>query len=194
MATVQIGNIQAIDVRDEFPDVNTPSIYYAQRSLADIDAKVLHHSVTNPALDPYQSLQAIYASHRRQGWPGIGYHLLISRDGRIFLAGGAETVRAQVLGRNETSIGVCLLGDFTYATPDLRQLVAAGRLSRELDLALGRELPLYGHRGYALPGRGTACPGDTWPLWWPLVFTPKAEPWWTKLDSRVSGDSPLRLD
>ena len=194
MATVQIGNIQAIDVRDQFPDVNTPDSRYATRELAAIDALVLHHSVTNPALDPLQSLQSIYDSHRRQGWPGIGYHLLISRDGRIFLAGGAETVRAHVFGRNETSLGVCCIGDFTDATPDLRQLVAAGRLKRELDFALGGVIPAYTHRAYALPGQGTACPGNTQQLWMPLILHGRAEPWWTTLDNKVTGDSPVRLD
>ena len=194
MATVQIGNIQVIDVRDQFPDVNTPDSHYDVRDLASIDAKVLHHSVTNPALDPLQSLQSIYDSHRRQGWPGIGYHLIISRDGRIFLAGGAETIRAHVFGRNETSIGVCLIGDFTSATPDLRQLVAAGRLFRELDFALGGAIPAYTHRAYALPGHGTACPGDTHPLWLPLIVAAKAEPWWATLDNKVTGDSPVWLD
>ncbi len=194
MATVQIGHLQVIDVRDQFPDVNTPDSYYGVRDLAAIDAKIFHHSVTNPSLDPLQSLQAIYDSHRRQGWPGIGYHLIISRDGRIWMAGGAETIRGHVFGRNETSLGICLIGDFTSATPDLRQLVAARRLSRELDFALGRAIPSFGHRAYVLPGRGTACPGNTVYLWLPLVLDDSVEDEWSRLDSRVTGDSPVVVD
>ena len=188
MATVQIGHLNAIDVRDLYPD--DPA--YETRDLDVIDAKIIHHSVTPAWGDPLAAIAAIYASHRRQGWSGIGYHLVVGWDGRIYLAGGAETIRAGVYGRNETSYHIVLLGDFTDATPDLRQLMAARRLLAELDYSLGRFIPTYGHRGYAGPGQGTACPGNTFGFWLGLLTDPDPGGAIKDLAGHVTGADPLR--
>lgn len=190
MSTVQIGHLQVIDVRDLYPDVPA----YGARELSAIDAKIVHHSVSPAGLDPLAAIQSVYLSHRRQNWPGIGYHLLVGQDGRIFLAGGAETIRAGVWGRDETSYHICLLGDFTTATPDLRQLVALRRLLAEIDYALGNTIPTFGHRDYALPGQGTACPGNTHLFWMPLATDPSAGEAIADLEQGVTGADPVFME
>lgn len=48
--------------------------------------------------------------HRAQGWYCIGYHYVIRRDGTIEEGRDREVIGAHVVGFNENSVGICLVG------------------------------------------------------------------------------------
>ena len=48
--------------------------------------------------------------HKQRGWTGIGYHYVITRDGRIEFGRPHDTVGAHVKGHNDDSVAVCLVG------------------------------------------------------------------------------------
>lgn len=59
--------------------------------------------------------------HRSKGWNGIGYHGLITPDGLIWLGRDINEVGAHTQGKNGTSIGLCLLGNFDIEYPTSEQ-------------------------------------------------------------------------
>lgn len=137
-----------------------------KRALTDINYLVVHHSAV--AVD--SSAEAIAAYHiDHNGWPGIGYHFLIHWDGRIEYVADISEIRYNVASRNHEVVGICLVGNWMAESPPDPALHSARTLTAALRAVLGRELPLVGHRDIALPGHGTACPGDTWPNWQPEV-------------------------
>jgi hypothetical protein len=117
---------------------------------------------------PEDTLRKIDIQHRKQigrkGEPGacIGYHFLISRDGRVFEGRPLKYRGAHAGGdNNERNIGVCLLGNFQD-----HQVPAAQRdkLIQVLDrLRTTYGIPrdqVMGHRDFNPPGNHhTDCPG-----------------------------------
>ena len=89
------------------------------------DKIILHHAAGKG------SVSAIHASHKKQGWAGIGYHFYIRTDGKIYQGRPVDTVGAHCLNHNSTTIGICFEGNFceTRPTPELiesgKQLVSA---------------------------------------------------------------------
>jgi N-acetylmuramoyl-L-alanine amidase len=73
-----------------------------------ISLLVVHCSDT----DDTQNLSAIdiHKMHLRFGWDGIGYHKIINRSGKIENGRPEYWVGAHVKGKNEISLGVCLIG------------------------------------------------------------------------------------
>ena len=56
----------------------------------------------------------IHNMHLGFGWDGVGYHKVIKRDGTI-LSGRPEFWQgAHVKGKNDVSLGVCLIGRDTF--------------------------------------------------------------------------------
>lgn len=110
-----------------------------------------HHSATT-------SGDAISFSHYHVdtlGWPSVGYHFVIPRDGTIQWANSVDRVSYNV-GRNNTPIvGICVVGNgsFTMAQEVSYQLLVA---------ALRKDYPgMRNHRGHnEFDGhRSNACPG-----------------------------------
>ena len=54
--------------------------------------------------------QDIHKMHLSFGWDGVGYHKIINRSGRIENGRPEYWVGAHVRGKNEISLGVCLIG------------------------------------------------------------------------------------
>lgn len=52
----------------------------------------------------------IHKMHLGFGWDGIGYHKIINRSGKIEDGRPEYWVGAHVKGKNEISLGVCLIG------------------------------------------------------------------------------------
>lgn len=72
------------------------------------DYIVWHCSATNPE----QTVGAdwIDGLHRRKGWNGIGYQLVIKRNGRLEPGEPLGNRGAHVKGFNHNSVGVCMIG------------------------------------------------------------------------------------
>ena len=69
---------------------------------------VVHCSDT----DNSQNLSAadIHQMHLEFGWDGIGYHKIINRSGKIEHGRPEYWIGAHVKGKNQNSLGVCLIG------------------------------------------------------------------------------------
>jgi hypothetical protein len=123
----------------------------------------IHHTVTptNDSMSPQARLRQIQAFHMNtRGWCDIGYNYLMSRDGRVWRARGAQTVGAHVANANTGNVGISVMGTYTSTAPTETQMCSAAKLLRRLNMdfsgiALNRT-DVKGHRQFG----GTVCPGD----------------------------------
>lgn len=103
------------------------------------------------------------------GWPDIGYHFLIDRDGKIYRGAAEDRIGTHVGGQNTGNLGINLLGQYQppsalgipAAEPTDAALKSAGHLIRYLadkyNIDVKRSV-VQGHREN--PGQSTSCPGD----------------------------------
>jgi hypothetical protein len=129
---------------------------YAQRDFASLRYIVVHHSATSPDVP----LEAIALYHvEKRGWPGIGYHFVITAEGKIYQTNEADRASYHCAGLNEASIGVCLLGNYVQSWPPEPQLESLKALLRYL-LIVYEIAPsnIIGHKEV----RPTTCPGTWW--------------------------------
>lgn len=56
------------------------------------------------------SVETIHNMHLRNGWSGIGYHYLITVDGKVWQGRPDDTVGAHAAPQNHNSIGICYVG------------------------------------------------------------------------------------
>lgn len=112
---------------------------------------IFHHALADKA-----SADEIKKWHLGRGWDDIGYHYVIRKNGKIESGRALQLQGAHAIGRNETSIGVCLEGDFRKYQPTMHQLEACYRLYDCLCQVYLKELEVEFHR--PLIGN-TGCPG-----------------------------------
>lgn len=132
----------------------------------------VHHSVTTmPAnateADERLHIQTIDRYHASLGWGGFGYTAVAFPSGRSYQCGDLDSQRAHVKGRNHELIGVVAIGTFTDKLPAEPQLNAIAECLSAFRGAFG-SLPVKGHSAWALPGEGTACPGQLGSVGWDL--------------------------
>ncbi len=72
------------------------------------EAVVWHCSATPPSEDIGSAQIDIW--HKAKGWDGIGYALVIRRDGRLECGEDFKKAAAHVKGWNNKSVGICLIG------------------------------------------------------------------------------------
>lgn len=157
-----VGSLQNNAVSQYYP--------YAERPLANVRYLVIHHSAGNP-VNPPASLAEGHINRDGggvNGYPGIGYHYVITGDGKIYRTQRLETHSFHVGGstdgvsNNGASVGVCLGGSFMgSAAPTTAQILSC----RALVGWLRERLPgvvVKKHRDF----NATDCPGDTWASWW----------------------------
>ncbi len=133
----------------------------------------IHHTFSqNSSSSGYEArLRSFQAYHMdTRGWCDIGYHFLVTDDGRIWEGRAAGLLGAHVANNNTGNVGVSWVGCFhagacdgisAAQTPPQAMIDAGG-------LILGRLSKLYGiglstssvkpHRGHS--GASTECPGD----------------------------------
>ncbi len=119
----------------------------------------IHHTVTptNDTVSPEVRLRGIQHYHMdTRGWCDIGYHFLVSRDGRVWQGRDERLVGAHVAGHNTGNAGISFMGTYSRDAATEDQLRAAGRLVAWLHQTYGVSLDLYGHRDLGQ----TECPGD----------------------------------
>ena len=73
---------------------------------------MIHHSATD---DGSPEAYARYHVQTR-GWPGIGYHFVIQKDGGIYQTNRLDTISYHVSGQNTNSIGICGTGKWAAFT------------------------------------------------------------------------------
>ncbi len=158
----ELGN-KFIDLRDSIPGDSYNFSWV--RPLSQVNYLAIHHSATSPAQTPEDIANFHINSN---GWGGIGYHFVISKDGIVYYVGDIGTARANVANLNEQVIGICLTGNFTDVEPTEEQLDSAKKLCNFLinypDLVNVKSRDVVkAHK--ELPNQSTTCPGDTWTLW-----------------------------
>lgn len=126
----------------------------------------VHHTVGSNAVQDEAgeraTIRAIDAQHVTLGFGGFGYHNIVFPSGRAYHCG--EGQRAHVAKRNHELRGTVLSGTFTDVQPGEAQLQGLREvLLREMAT---KPVEIRGHREWALPGQGTACPGVVVPRDW----------------------------
>jgi len=75
------------------------------------DYIVLHCSATRPSQDI--DAKEIDRWHRARGWLKIGYHFVITREGKQEIGRELNEIGAHAKGYNHKSVGICLVGGVT---------------------------------------------------------------------------------
>ncbi len=124
----------------------------------------IHHTVTpnNDSASPESRLRGIQSYHQgTQGWCDIGYHLLISQDGRAWEGRPADLLGTHVGSNNTNTLGISFMGTFTSVTPNNKMLCTGAKLIDWAVKTFGiprNRNAIWGHRQF--PKNSTACPGD----------------------------------
>ena len=154
------------------PELNSKFVDYREQIWGDsfswIDERradlikylVIHHSVTPHEKSP----DDIALIHKNKGWGGIGYHFVITKDGKVWYVGDVSTERANTGGYNDVVIGICMVGDFTKHLPSDEQIVSCHQLCKyfldqpQWPLLNDWKENIVGHKELVK----TACPGTSW--------------------------------
>lgn len=90
---------------------------YRRRTRSEIRNIAIHHSATTSG-----SAEAFARYHVNElGWPGIGYHYVVNKNGSIDWCHDPEVVSFHVGNSNQRAIGICMVGDFRTQTLDQPQ-------------------------------------------------------------------------
>lgn len=129
-----------------------------QRSKTEYIA--IHCSATPENLDI--GAKEIDKWHRAQGWSCIGYHYVIRRDGTVEEGRDREVIGAHVVGFNEVSLGICLVGGVDANDPKKAennytqaQFDSLKQLLDKLKVVY-QQAKIQGHRDF--PNVKKACP------------------------------------
>lgn len=154
-----------IDIRESLPGDSFNWSWV--RPLSQVKYLAIHHSASPDTQTPIEI--ANYHT-RSNGWGGIGYHFVITKDGTVYYVGDIATARANVANLNEQVIGICLVGNFTSGrVPTAEQIDSTHKLcdffiNNYPDFSgINSWEAISGHK--ELPGQATTCPGDDWPSW-----------------------------
>lgn len=121
--------------------------------MRDLTHIVIHHSASARNTT---TVALIDQWHRARGFDGVGYHFVITSDGKTHAGRHIDRPGAHVAGHNADTIGICVVGDNTK--PGERWNPAqVTALLRTIDMlrAIHPVLKVVGHRDLA----PTECPG-----------------------------------
>jgi N-acetylmuramoyl-L-alanine amidase len=123
---------------------------YGKRNLSQIKYIVIHHS----AADGFTAFD--YALwHLKRGWPGIGYHYVIEKDGKVNQTNELDTISYHAKDHNTASIGISLSGNLSKHAPSAQQMESLIALIKEIKGKVGQSIQVRGHREL----QATECPG-----------------------------------
>ena len=86
----------------------------------NISSLVVHCSDTDDNL--LLEAKDIHDMHLGFGWDGIGYHKIICRNGEVQNGRPEFWMGAHVKGKNDSSLGVCLIGRNTFTSEQFQSL------------------------------------------------------------------------
>ena len=108
------------------------------------------------------TVEDVHRLHQNNGWPGIGYHFLVSLNGFIWQGTPLHLLGTHVANGNSGRIGIAFEGrydDQTRVMPDA-QFNAGVWLIKYVQSLNGNRLRVLGHRDL----NPTACPGRFFPM------------------------------
>ena len=116
--------------------------YWQTKMFLDKKIKLLvvHCSDTENGKD--LSAIDIHKMHLEFGWNGIGYHKIIKRSGKIENGRPEYWVGAHVKGKNEISLGVCLIGRDRFTK---KQFISLERILKKWKVSYP-SAKIVGHR------------------------------------------------
>lgn len=117
---------------------------------SDIQYLVVHCSDTPD--DEAIGAPEIHQMHLGFGWHGVGYHRVINRSGEIEHGRPDYWQGAHVLGHNEISLGVCLIGRTNFTDLQFESLEHVLRLWRKTYPSAA----ICGHRDFSYTDK--TCP------------------------------------
>lgn len=145
---------------------------------------IVHHSADGNGNKDYTSLVRAYYTHHTQtnGWDDIGYNYLIADDGTLYAGrdpeissiGQDDVQGAHFCGKNQKTMGVCIIGEYSSVEPSFAAInTLTNLLTWKLDkegFTVNDSFPhptnldpllsvIDGHRSAC----STTCPGDN--LW-----------------------------
>lgn len=134
--------------------------------MRQINEIILHCAATKPDwganLTPQQQRDEIDRWHKANGWSGIGYHYIITRNGVVVPGRSIDKVGAHVKGHNTGTIGICLIGGHGSDANDAfsdnftpQQDFALRKLIDDLKDRFPSIKKVSGHNEYS----AKACPG-----------------------------------
>ena len=88
---------------------------------------ILHHTMSGDV-----SRDVIDEWHKENGWSGIGYHFVIRYNGDIEIGRQIDEMGAHAKHRNDDSIGIAIVGDFSKNDPTDEQYDSLKKLVNEL--------------------------------------------------------------
>jgi len=128
--------------------------------LEKVEYIIIHHTERNNDFPLFVKLRHIYL----RGWENIGYHYLIgntrpfTRNGQIYHGRPEEFEGAHILGYNQNSIGICLIGNFDKKHPSKEQFESLFSLvHRKMEQFRVPVENVRGHREF--PEVRKSCPG-----------------------------------
>lgn len=115
-----------IDKRNSLASSRSRS--YRRRAKSAIRNIAIHHSATTAG-----SAEAFARYHVNElGWPGIGYHYVVDKEGVVSLCHDLEVVSYHVGNSNGYAVGICMVGDFRNESLGDVQRQATIELTRRL--------------------------------------------------------------
>ena len=112
---------------------------------------VVHHSASTRD-EPISTIREWHLDH---GWRDVGYHYYIRKSGEIEVGRMEHIQGAHARGMNDTSLGICVSGDFTKEAPTEEQITNLARLI--MSITKRYDIPLHNVIGHeeVVP---TLCP------------------------------------
>lgn len=114
-----------------------------------IDTIVIHCSATKEGVD--LDVNDIRKMHLKRGFNDVGYHFVITLDGKVQKGRPLSVIGAHAFKFNKTSIGICYIGGLSKMgvpkdTRTQEQLIALADLLRDLIQEVGTIKKIVGHR------------------------------------------------
>ncbi|MEM7343429.1 MAG: N-acetylmuramoyl-L-alanine amidase [Chloroflexota bacterium] len=128
---------------------------YPTRSLNSVTQVIIHHSSVSSKVMPNRLAKMQVA----QGKAGIGYHVFIAGDGKLYQTNNFTTVSAHTAGHDQNSIAICFAGNFTRKAPNTVQIQAGKSVLQTLIEQFN--IPLDNIKG-ANELSETQSPGKQW--------------------------------
>jgi N-acetylmuramoyl-L-alanine amidase len=125
--------------------------------MRDINKIIIHCAATPEGVD--HSVEEIEKWHIERGFRKIGYHYIISIDGKIYTGRDEDEIGAHCQGYNKNSIGICYIGGLAkdWKTPKDTRTEEQKQALLFLLKKLKSKYPnatIHGHREFA----NKACP------------------------------------
>jgi len=160
-----VSMVGRLPVGNEAPMTREQYAHYVAQPYQGIIGIAVHHVAATSTVEATASFHTRPVAEGGRGWPNIGYYAFIDMDGTTYICNSLDTASYHVAGRNHELLGIVFNGDLTASFPTDAQIRAFNRLHPRLVAKLGYDLPVNGHKHWALPSSPSACPGGLWAQW-----------------------------